>query len=275
MPYELVKAMKIQTADGKIELRQAGAPCPEADTWPNPAVWIKRGFIRPTDHETALKSGYARDRLKPMVPAGPAATARALSHVPAPGKPLPGVVPTVKQIMAAGYDERNAHIIFAREQALAHGDGANESEKAGQLAGEAWDAQPLPPALDEDQDTISELKRMHREDLEKLATEHGIKDATSYPNKGELAKAILAKVKPASSDASSGETSSDAPSGETSSDAPPADTSADGGDLLAELMALDRSELNELAVEQGIEDAASLEHEAVAKAILAVLEAAG
>ncbi len=196
MPYELVKAMKIQTADGKVELRQAGLPCPEADTWPNPAVWIKRGFIRPIDHETALKSGYARDKLKPMVPAGPAAVARATSLVPVPGKPLPGV-------------------------------------------------------LDEDQDTISELKKMKREDLDKLAAKHEVADPASYPNKGELAKAVLAKVKP------------DAPP-DASSDALVIDES-----LLAELLALDRSELDALATDQGVENPASLEHKAVAEAVLA------
>lgn len=91
MGYTLAKAMKVQRADGVVELRQAGAPCPEADTWANPAIWIKRGFLVPDDHETALASGYTRDRLKPMRPATAADAKRGMNTpVPQPKKPLPG-----------------------------------------------------------------------------------------------------------------------------------------------------------------------------------------
>ncbi len=270
--------MKVQKADGSVELRQAGEPVPEAATWANPGVWIKRGWIQADDHATSMESGYTRGKLKPMIPAGPAAIARSTSHVPVPGKPLPGVIPTVEQIMAAGYDARNAHVIFAREQALADGAGPNESEKAGQLAGEAWDvvapSAAASPPLDEDQDTISELKKMLREDLEKLAAEHEIADPKSYPNKEELALAILAKVKPepdAPSNEATPDASSDAPSNEATPDAS-SDALVIDESLLTELLALDRSELDGLATDQGIKNPEALEHKAVAEAIL---EAAG
>lgn len=210
--------MKVQKADGSVELRQPGAPVPEAATWANPGIWIKRGWIQADDHATAVESGYARGKLKPMVPADPAAIARATSHVPIPGKPLPGMASPA--------------------------------------------ADPALPTLDEDQDTISELKKMRREDLEKLAVEHEIADPASYPNKDELAKAILAKVKPESDALPATPGAPDA-----LPDASPDAVAVDGG-LLTELMALDRTELDELATEQGVKDATSLSHEEVAKALL-------
>ena len=49
MPHIALKAMKIQVIgeDGKptIEIRQPGQEVPEAETWKNPGVWVRRGSM--------------------------------------------------------------------------------------------------------------------------------------------------------------------------------------------------------------------------------------
>jgi hypothetical protein len=90
MPYVVIKPMKVQKADGTIEIRQPGEAVPEADGWANPGIWVKRGFLAPTDQATANASGYMREKLKPMVEAGEDAAQRAEAPVPQPGQPLPG-----------------------------------------------------------------------------------------------------------------------------------------------------------------------------------------
>lgn len=54
MSYVLLRSMKVQKADGSYEMRQPGAAVPEAANWPNPGVWVKRGYIRPTDGKAVV-----------------------------------------------------------------------------------------------------------------------------------------------------------------------------------------------------------------------------
>ncbi len=91
MSYTCIRPMKVQNANGVVEMRAPGDPVPEAASWPNPALWIKRGFIQADDHATVLESGYTRDRLLPMREATEADKKRGTgSPVPQRGKPLPG-----------------------------------------------------------------------------------------------------------------------------------------------------------------------------------------
>lgn len=69
MGYELLRTMKIQVAPGKVELRQPGDPCPEAEKWPNPAAWVRRGYLKQTD--TAAMPAYDRSKLVPARKAKP------------------------------------------------------------------------------------------------------------------------------------------------------------------------------------------------------------
>lgn len=64
MSYVLMRSMKVQKDDGTVELRQPGDPCPEAAKWPNPGVWVRRGYIKPI--EAVNIPGYDRGKLKPM-----------------------------------------------------------------------------------------------------------------------------------------------------------------------------------------------------------------
>ena len=49
MSYTLLRSMKIQCADGRVEIRQPGAAVPEAATWQNPGIWVKRGYMKADD----------------------------------------------------------------------------------------------------------------------------------------------------------------------------------------------------------------------------------
>ena len=144
MGYVCVKPTKVQNDSGQVEIRQPGESVPEAANWPNPGMWIKRGYIRTDDHETAIASGYTREKLLPMRESTDEDIARgAGTLVPKAGVPLP-----------PGRDD--------------------------------------PGGLLEDSDSKSELMSLSRADMESLATEHGVENASDYPNKGELADAILA-----------------------------------------------------------------------------------
>lgn len=92
MGYICLKPMKVALTDGsgRTELRRPGDAVPEASTWANPALYIRRGWISATDGDTMRASGYHRDKLKPMVVADAAAKARAQAPVPQTGEQLPG-----------------------------------------------------------------------------------------------------------------------------------------------------------------------------------------
>lgn len=126
MSYTCTKPMKVQVAPGKLEMRKPGDPVPEADTWANPGIWIKRGFIRPDDQETALASGYTREKLKPARPATDADAERGMNTpVPKTNKPLPGYqgqgnvlsadADTKTELMKMGREELEA---FATDRGL-------------------------------------------------------------------------------------------------------------------------------------------------------------
>ena len=87
MGYITARSMKIQKADGTVELRGPGQPVPEAETWANPAIWVKRGYITPTDGELVE---YSRKKLKPARPSTSEDAKRAVARVPMPKAPLPG-----------------------------------------------------------------------------------------------------------------------------------------------------------------------------------------
>jgi hypothetical protein len=53
MSYTALRAMKVQTASGKYEMRKPGDPVPEAASWPNPGLWVKRGYLKKNDGKAA------------------------------------------------------------------------------------------------------------------------------------------------------------------------------------------------------------------------------
>ena len=90
MGYIALRPFKVQVGQGKLEWRQAGEPVPEAETWPRADSWVRRGFIAPTDQDTANRSGYNRSKLQPMIDADEAAKERSKAPVPKSKQPLPG-----------------------------------------------------------------------------------------------------------------------------------------------------------------------------------------
>jgi hypothetical protein len=87
--YVAVKSIKVQVGPGKIEIRQPGQSVPEAENWPNPGLWVKRGFIRPADG-AAVVPGYDRGKLQPAREATAEDAKRGEAKVPAPNKPIEG-----------------------------------------------------------------------------------------------------------------------------------------------------------------------------------------
>lgn len=156
MGYIAVKSIKVQKSDGVIDIRKPGEEVPEAKDWPNAALWIKRGYIMPTDQESAVTAGLVREKLKPMVPADRAAVERGKAPVPQAGEDLPGY--------------------------------------QGQMSTSKTDAGSS-PGFDElspgEKQYVRELEDLTREDLNTLATEHGIKDAHRLPNKRAVAIDIV------------------------------------------------------------------------------------
>jgi len=92
MSYTCMKPMKVQNLQtGKVDNRKPGDPVPEAASWPNPAVWVKRGFIQPDDAMTAQECGYVRGRLQPARASTEEDIRRGNSStVPKLNEPLPG-----------------------------------------------------------------------------------------------------------------------------------------------------------------------------------------
>lgn len=65
--YIICRAMRVQVRPGVVELRQPGERVPEANDWPNPGSWVRRGYIKPASPGPI--PGYDRGKLKPAVPA--------------------------------------------------------------------------------------------------------------------------------------------------------------------------------------------------------------
>lgn len=63
--YVCARVMKIQKADGSIDIRKPGDEVPEAKDWHNLAMWVRRGYIRPIDR--VVIPGMDRTKLAPMV----------------------------------------------------------------------------------------------------------------------------------------------------------------------------------------------------------------
>jgi len=64
MSYVLLKSMAIKRKDGVMEKRNAGDLCPEAASWPNPAVWVNSGHIRALNDQVVVP-GYDRSKIMP------------------------------------------------------------------------------------------------------------------------------------------------------------------------------------------------------------------
>lgn len=88
MNYTALKTMKVQNSAGQIEIRKPGDKVPEALTWPNVNVYIKRGFLEADDQQSANAAVYTRKKIKPAVVADENAKNRSISKPPVSGQPL-------------------------------------------------------------------------------------------------------------------------------------------------------------------------------------------
>jgi len=68
MPYVALRSMKVQKPDRTVEVRSPGDPVPEAESWPNVELWVRRGYISPADGATLQPVKAVK---KPMVPITP------------------------------------------------------------------------------------------------------------------------------------------------------------------------------------------------------------
>lgn len=197
MGYTCTRPMKVQNLKtGKVELRQPGQPVPEAESWPNAAIWIKRGYIQADDHETAAASGYTRDKLLPARKATKEDIARGKNApVPKTGEDLPGyqgqgdVLPVVTEKDDETLTEEQL-LEMSEEDLLELGGtydlSLNGAEKADMVLA-------ILEAQEEatDEATKVALLKLKREDLETFAAEQGVEEPTSYPNKEALADAVM------------------------------------------------------------------------------------
>jgi hypothetical protein len=201
--YIALRSMKVQLGDRTFERRKAGDPILASELGPNPGAWVRRGWVKPDDGTTV--PSYDRSKWKPPVPATAEDKARgANAPVPRPGEPLPGydgqgnvqpAVPTLEQVIKAGYPKGVAHGMVAYQKALADGGTVEDADAAAREAVDAWLAtNPDEAASEEEGNDLAELLELNREQLDTLAeTEYGIEDAKRAPNKTVLAQAIIAK----------------------------------------------------------------------------------
>lgn len=70
MPYVAIKSIKIQKADGTMELRGPGDPVPEAAGWRDTERWVRRGWIAPAEAKAAQPVKATPKPSVPITPAG-------------------------------------------------------------------------------------------------------------------------------------------------------------------------------------------------------------
>lgn len=70
MSYIALRSLKVQKADGTMDLRQPGEPVPEAAKWRNLELWVRRGWVAPADAE-ATNQILHKAKPKPMIPVDP------------------------------------------------------------------------------------------------------------------------------------------------------------------------------------------------------------
>lgn len=54
MPYVALRSLKVQKADGSMELRKPGDLVPEADSWVDAERWVRRLWIAPVDSPSVM-----------------------------------------------------------------------------------------------------------------------------------------------------------------------------------------------------------------------------
>lgn len=59
MSYVALRSLKVQKADGSLEIRSPGSPVPEAENWPSVDRWVRRGWIAPGTAEAVKQSSKA------------------------------------------------------------------------------------------------------------------------------------------------------------------------------------------------------------------------
>jgi hypothetical protein len=84
MSYVALRSIKVQKPDRTVEIRSPGEAVPEADSWANVELWVRRGYIAPADGSTLQPVKAAR---KPAVPYQPIATQPEAPPVDAPAGP--------------------------------------------------------------------------------------------------------------------------------------------------------------------------------------------
>lgn len=157
MSYVLLRSMKIKI-DGPPgwELRPAGSLVPEAASWPNPGLWVKRGIIAPVDADTRVE--YDRSKLQPMREATDEDFKRSHAEIPTLGKPLPGY------------------------QGLGNVQDPIESEEEASVQDDDSEEAVL---------TLPQLMDLKRKDLNTLAEAYGIENPKSLRKREDVADAIM------------------------------------------------------------------------------------
>lgn len=162
--YIALRELKIDTTDanGKrfLEIRQPGEPVPEAESWRNPGIWIMRGDI--TDAEGFVWRNRKKTGERLMVgevaappPPDPTPEPPKVAELkPEPAAPKPpsryddpeAKPPTLEEVMAAGYSERLAVSIVAREAVLADTGDHEAGVVAADAALKAYDEEHSDPS---------------------------------------------------------------------------------------------------------------------------------
>jgi hypothetical protein len=70
MSYVALRSIKVQRPDRSLEIRSPGDPVPEAKTWRNVELWVRRGYITPADGATLQPVKAAKQPMIPIDPQG-------------------------------------------------------------------------------------------------------------------------------------------------------------------------------------------------------------
>jgi hypothetical protein len=92
MSYIALRSLKVQKADGTMEIRRPGDPVPEAATWKDVNRWVRRGWVAETDPST-IKSKKAVPRKKSV----PASVKEKIPTEPPPARD-PSLPPTREEL---------------------------------------------------------------------------------------------------------------------------------------------------------------------------------
>lgn len=164
MSYIACRPMKVKTKTGDYVVRRAGEPIPEAENFPNPALWVKRGYMKRADGKTTVPE---RGRYVPPRAATPADFEHREER---------------QALKEQGVEPEKVPFEPASPANIGPGDG---KESAAVDFGDEPEAAPEVPI-----DPLDKLMAMTRKQLAEMAGRYGIAVGTQ-DSKESIAKAIL------------------------------------------------------------------------------------